>query len=201
MADAAPTASPLRQRRDEYTRRAILVAAQSLLEAHGPEGLSWRAVAEAVGYSPAALYRYFANKDALLAALRGDGWARLAAYETADPPPDALADRLRAYARRIVRFAAAHPHIYRLMAVDPGAPPLTAEAWRADPATADLLAALSEATLPDGRTPEGVVFEVWLLAHGTAVLRQTLLSADGELAGLAEGAIEGITNYELGIRN
>jgi AcrR family transcriptional regulator len=190
MADAAPTASPLRKRRDEYTRRAILVAAQALLEAHGPEGVSWRAVAEAVGYSPAALYRYFDNKDALLAALRADGWTRLAAFETADPPPDSPADRLPAYARRIVRFAAAHPHTYRLMVIDPGAPPLTAEAWRADPATADLLAALGEAELPDGRTPEQAIFEVWLLAHGVAALRQTLLSADASLDALAAAAIE-----------
>jgi hypothetical protein len=76
------------------------------------------------------------------------------------------------------------------MVIDPGAPPLTAEAWRADPATADLLAALGEAELPDGRTPEQAIFEVWLLAHGVAVLRQTLLSADASLDALAAAAIE-----------
>lgn len=193
MADASPTSASLRTRRDEYTRRAILVEALRLLAERGPDGVSLRPLAEAVGYSPAALYRYFPNKDSLLDALRAEGWALLAAVSPATLPDDAtLEARLAAYRRRIGDFAAAHPALHALM-TGPGAPPLGAAAWRAEPGTAALLAWLEGAVAAntidlDGRSPEEVVMAAWLLAHGTAVLRRSVLAGKGELARLAEGS-------------
>ena len=197
MADALPSAttSSVRDRRDEFTRRAILVEARAILAQQGLDALSLRTLAEAVGYSPAALYRYFSNKEALLDAIRLEGWALLGGFEpdaSADAPP---AERLAAYMGRIGRFAAAHPEHYRLMVGSPDAPPLSPEAWRADPPTADLIAALTQAAAAGtfelrGRTPEQVVLQAWLLAHGAALLRQTVLRDEAAWAGLlADGAL------------
>jgi AcrR family transcriptional regulator len=71
------------------TRDRIFDAARDLYDAEGVEGLSMRKVASVVGLTPMALYRHFADKDALVDALTEDGliaWdARLARIEGAGP--------------------------------------------------------------------------------------------------------------------
>ena len=58
-----------RDRRRERTHRAILAAARELLLERGHERLSLREIARRADYSPAGLYEYFENKDAIVAAL------------------------------------------------------------------------------------------------------------------------------------
>jgi AcrR family transcriptional regulator len=60
------------------TKDRILSAARAVLESEGLEGLTIRRVAQRAELSPMALYRHFADKDALLNALMEDG---LAAWE------------------------------------------------------------------------------------------------------------------------
>lgn len=60
------------------TKDRILSAAKAVLESEGIEGLTIRRVAQRAKLSPMALYRHFADKDALLNALMEDG---LAAWE------------------------------------------------------------------------------------------------------------------------
>jgi AcrR family transcriptional regulator len=60
------------------TKDRILSAARAVLEDDGLEGLTIRRVAQRAELSPMALYRHFADKDALLNALMEDG---LAAWE------------------------------------------------------------------------------------------------------------------------
>lgn len=60
------------------TKDRILTAARSVLESAGIDGLTIRRVAQRAELSPMALYRHFADKDALLNALMEDG---LAAWE------------------------------------------------------------------------------------------------------------------------
>ncbi len=57
------------QRRSRETYDRILTAAGELLEEVGMERISTNMVAERAGVSPAALYRYFPNKYALVVAL------------------------------------------------------------------------------------------------------------------------------------
>jgi AcrR family transcriptional regulator len=61
------------------TKDRILSAARAVLESEGIDGLTIRRVARRAELSPMALYRHFADKDALLNALMEDG---LAAWET-----------------------------------------------------------------------------------------------------------------------
>jgi len=60
------------------TKDRILSAARAVLEDDGLDGLTIRRVAQRAELSPMALYRHFADKDALLNALMEDG---LAAWE------------------------------------------------------------------------------------------------------------------------
>lgn len=73
----------------DNTRDRILTAARTLFEKEGEAGLSMRRIAGAVGVTPMALYKHFADKDALRNALMADGFAaweaRVAAIKMRDP--------------------------------------------------------------------------------------------------------------------
>ena len=66
--DEVTTRTP-RERRHEENLRRILDAAMQMVERGGLEALSINQLAEAVDYTPGALYRYFGSKDALLSKL------------------------------------------------------------------------------------------------------------------------------------
>lgn len=74
------------ERRYEKTRQGILNAARSILLEDGVEAISMRTLADKVDYSPAALYKYFANKDEIIEALRVEAWEMMANYEPDFPP-------------------------------------------------------------------------------------------------------------------
>jgi AcrR family transcriptional regulator len=57
------------------TRDRILEAARELFDAEGEAGLSMRRIAGAVGITPMAIYRHYADKEALKDALMLDGFA------------------------------------------------------------------------------------------------------------------------------
>lgn len=73
----------------QLTRQRILEAARAIFDREGEKGLSMRRTATAVGITPMAIYKHFADKDALLNALMLDGlaaWeARVAQIDEADP--------------------------------------------------------------------------------------------------------------------
>lgn len=58
-------------------RQLILDAARSIFEQKGLEGASLRAIAQAAGYTPAALYFHFESKEDVYAALLADSLAAL----------------------------------------------------------------------------------------------------------------------------
>jgi AcrR family transcriptional regulator len=96
-------------------RRALVEAARQLVETEGPTAMSLRAVARQAGVSPAAPYHHFKDKGELLGAVATEGWAMLGgevlnALQTA-PEDDKPTLMLLAY----VRFARAHPALYRVM--------------------------------------------------------------------------------------
>lgn len=88
----------------------------------GPQGLSLNAIARAMGMSGPAIYRYFASRDDLLAALVADSYddladAMQAAAEAARRR--APAGRFRALGSAYRTWALAHPHRYRLVFSSP----------------------------------------------------------------------------------
>lgn len=100
-------------------RTALINAALRELAHAGPDGFALRSVARRAGVSAPAVYRHFADKDDLLAAVAREcadrlATAMMAAVEVAPPEP---LERFRATGIAYVRFAVAHPEHYRVLSV------------------------------------------------------------------------------------
>ncbi len=104
-------------------RRALLEAALGLVSTKGAEGFSLREAAREVGVSPAAAYRHFEDKKALMAALAMEGMGRLAlameqALEEAPGAPGSAAratSQLMAVGKAYVDFAVRYPAHFQVM--------------------------------------------------------------------------------------
>ncbi len=109
------TTADRRAREKRAVEEKILAAARDLFARRGYEGVTMRAVAEAIEYSPPVIYSHFRDKEALLTRLCCDDFARLASEAgllagVADP-----VERIRRLGRRYIRFALEHPNHYRVM--------------------------------------------------------------------------------------
>lgn len=96
--------------------RALVDEALAAIAEHGVEQLNLRDLARRLGVSPAAPYRHFADKGALVRAVAADIAARYAAeleQAAAAAPPDALS-QFRASGVAAVRFAVRHPAHFRV---------------------------------------------------------------------------------------
>jgi AcrR family transcriptional regulator len=94
----------------EAFRTRLCDVAEKLFAAHGPDGVTMREMADALGVSSMTPYRYFKDKDTILAAVRTRAFNQFAAaMESARQ--NAVARSGNAY----VEFALAHPAAYRLM--------------------------------------------------------------------------------------
>jgi AcrR family transcriptional regulator len=93
------------------TKDRILSAARAVLENEGIEGLTIRRVARRAQLSPMALYRHFADKDALLDALMEDGLAEWERIVRGIRAPDPL-EWLMALGEAHLDFALKQPHRY-----------------------------------------------------------------------------------------
>jgi AcrR family transcriptional regulator len=93
------------------TRTHILAAAKTVLARDGIPGLTIRKVAASAHMSPMALYRHFANKDALLNALMEDGLAAWGKMVRAIKAKDPM-DWLLAFGDAYLNFALTQPHLF-----------------------------------------------------------------------------------------
>ena len=93
------------------TKDRIVSAARVVLENEGIEGLTIRRVAQRAKLSPMALYRHFADKDALLNALMEDGLAEWESIARGIRARDPL-DWLVALGEAHLDFALEQPHRY-----------------------------------------------------------------------------------------
>jgi AcrR family transcriptional regulator len=105
-----------RERQRRETLAEIKALAVDQVAAGGAESVSLNAIARAMGMSPAALYRYFASRDALLAELVADAYGSLAdALQQAVAGAAEGAGRLVAVAHAYRDWALAHPNSYLLI--------------------------------------------------------------------------------------
>lgn len=97
-------------------RQALLDKAFELVDAGGAEAVSIRALARETGVSSAAPFRHFADKQVLLDAIaeRAAAELRQKLLAAACDGDDALT-QFRAMTVAYVRFAAEHPHLFRLI--------------------------------------------------------------------------------------
>jgi AcrR family transcriptional regulator len=113
MSAQAPTR---RERQRRQTVAEIKARAMDQVADGGAAAVSLNAIARAMGMSPAALYRYFTSRDALLAELVVEAYGSLAdaLRQAADGAPGGAA-RLVAVAHAYRDWALAHPNSYLLI--------------------------------------------------------------------------------------
>jgi AcrR family transcriptional regulator len=165
---AAEAAYPRYQRGD--LRQAFVVGARVMLRERGEDGFSLNELARRIGVSPGSAYRHFANKEALLAAVRAEAYRQfrldlLAPFPASSGP----GERVVGLGVRYVEFAVANADVFPMMFANR---PVDSQSGGADSFT-PLLDAVGEAQrsrhLPagDARTTAGAI---WATLHGLAVL-------------------------------
>ena len=97
-------------------RSALLDAGLRLLRERSVDDLGLRELARDVGVSPAAIYRHFPDKNALMAALAVEGLERMAAAQRqATQAAGGGKAGFLASGMAYVRFAVDHPALFRLV--------------------------------------------------------------------------------------
>jgi AcrR family transcriptional regulator len=97
---------------DQTTSHKILTAARALLEHEGAGAVSMRRVAEAVGITPMAIYRHFANRETLLKSVADAAFVEVAQeWSTLTRHPD-LMHALRHSMENYLDNALQHPHMF-----------------------------------------------------------------------------------------
>lgn len=97
-------------------RERLCAAAERLFAEKGPDAVTMRQLAAELGVSPMTPYRYFQDKDDILAAVRTNGFNQFAeALEAARGNARSARAKAAAVGDAYVRFAFEHPHTYKLM--------------------------------------------------------------------------------------
>lgn len=190
-----PAYDPARRRSIELE---IQAKALSLFALHGYRSVSMRAIAEELGWSATALYRYFDNKEALLAAIRADGFVQI----------QIILSDVRAQARSAleaaelamkgyVDFALTSSALYQLMyELDQGAIAAVPDVVESRQLAFNEAIGISNDLLQEiGRTGDATEMAhlLWLSAHGLAALAvANQLDLGKTLEDLVEPAINAV---------
>ena len=158
-------------------REALIQAARDLIKEKGPAGFTFADAARSAGVSPAAPYRHFRDRDALLADVAREGFQRFEAMLStgwAGGKPDPIT-AFHNIGRAYLAFARAEPAYYTAMFESGVSPDLNAELRAASDrsfavlrSAADLLVTL----LPVGKRPPALMMSlhIWSMSHGIASL-------------------------------
>jgi AcrR family transcriptional regulator len=149
-------------------RTALVRAALELLEESGETALSLRAVARRAGVSPAAPYRHYADREALVSAVAAVGYRELAERLVAAHPSPSTPDQLARVATAYVQFALERPALFRIMFGEP-CDRDNDERVGATAAVSQYVRAIVERTFPQADS-EALATAIWALVHGLAFL-------------------------------
>jgi AcrR family transcriptional regulator len=156
-------------------RTRLCAVAQHRFATQGRDAVSMRQLADALGCSPMTPYRYFRNKDEILAAVRAAAFDRFAAaLERAVARAGDPAVAGQAVGQAYVRFALEDPDGYRLMFdVSQPHPDRYPELMRASGRARATMTASIEALVAAGvfhGTPELLGLAFWSAMHGLVML-------------------------------
>ncbi len=180
-------------------RERLCEAAARLFAERGRESFSMRELAAALGVSPMTPYRYFRDKDDILAAVRARAFDRFAeVLEQAFAKPGSAAERAAAAADAYVKFAFDEPHSYRTMfdlsqPDEEQYPDLVRATARARATMTQHIPGLIAEGLLEGDADEiGHVF--WAAIHGAVVLQLAgKLTPKFDFRRILNGAMRAIT--------
>ena len=187
------------------TAEKIAAAAGRLLDRSGAEAVTMRRVAKAVGITPMALYRHFANREGLLNALADAAFTELAARLQAAVSQGSAERRLGANLDVFLDFALEKPRLFELMFLQrrEGARQFPGDFRAGRSPTAKFSAEAIEAGMKEGIFRKD---DVWEIAFETGALLQGLvmLYVGGRVA-MAEDEFRGLVHrafrrYFYGIR-
>jgi AcrR family transcriptional regulator len=178
-------------------RRALVEEAVRTIQTHGVETLTLRTVGERLGVSRTALYRHFADKPALLAAVGREGFRMLRLTLTEAWEQEGRGrEGFEAMGVAYVRFAVDHPSHYRVMfggfieSCEKDAA-FIEEATAAFQVLVDSLLEQQRAGLVRNDDPLLQARLIWSLVHGIA-----MLVIDGQLRGQDERG-EALNRYAI----
>ena len=103
-----------REREKAELREQILRAARGIVLKEGFEALSMRKIAQAIEYSPAAIYLHFPSREEIARQLTREAFGELLSYFA---PVLSIKDpmkRVRAFGKAYVEFGLSRPESYRL---------------------------------------------------------------------------------------
>ena len=179
-------------------RERLIAAAEHLFAEHGPDGVTMRQLAAELGVSPMTPYRYFKDKDAILAAVRASGFARFAtALEQASAASEDGVKRTQDTGRAYVRFALENQDAYRLMFdfAQPNEKDYP-ELIEASARSRAMLIRHAEGLVSTGQAkgdPEMIAHIIWASLHGALVLQMAgKLSPSVDPGALRRQAFEAI---------
>ena len=167
-------------------RERLCEAATRLFDSRGREGFTMRELASELGVSAMTPYRYFKDKEDILAAVRARAFTRWAekleaAFASARPAPE----KSRAVFEAYTAFAFGEPAAYKLMfdlsqPDEAEYPELVAANARAKRTMTDYVRELVAAGLIEG-DPDLIGRVFWASLHGAVVLKLAgkLSAADG----------------------
>lgn len=156
-------------------REALIFAAIGLISDKGLQGFTFADAARAAGVSPAAPYRHFKDRDALVAEVARYGFERFAdrlekAWNKGQPT---TLFAFEAVGRAYLAFAREERPLFVAMFQSglPNDPALTAAADRAFGVLVNACAAVCKRLPPASRPPiQMMSYHVWALSHGIAEL-------------------------------
>ncbi len=160
---------------DDFKQR-LCTAAERLLLTRGSRDFTMRELADEVGCSSMLPYRYYRDKDEIVAAVRTNAFGKFAAaLEAPRTSQSDAAAGSRGVGEAYIAFAFAHPELYRLMftlePVEPGRyPELDAAIVRARQTMTAHVQDLVRLGLLKG-DPEVIGHVFWASLHGLIVLQ------------------------------
>jgi AcrR family transcriptional regulator len=182
-------------------RERLCDAAARLFAEHGRDGFSLRELASELGVSPMTPYRYFKDKDEILAAVRARAFNRFAdALEKGFEVPGNAAARANGAGEAYIRFAFEDSASYKLMfdlsQSDEKYPELAEASERARKTLTRHVYPLVEAGLLKG-DPELIGHIFWAMLHGAVTLQlANKLGPECDFRTLVDGAFRAL-NFGL----
>lgn len=178
-------------------RETLIEAARHLIAVNGPEGFSLIEAARLAEVSPAAPYRHFPDRNALVAAVRARGFELFA--ERLQAAAAGTQDATVAFRRMgaaYLAFAREEPGFYGAMfearkSPEQGAPPAGSTAF-------EILADAVRRVVQPGQLADSglrlLALQVWAAAHGVAMLGRSGDLPSGERDPRAEDILDGMVS-------